>query len=162
MRPVPRPRRGTRFVFVGFWAILVHAAMGSPGSQAAAKTRSTFRRSASTRAGEAASSRTFDLGVTVITSFERPSEEPVGTPAGTSEAGTRAAALRVHSLYRQDHSEQPRLRHADRGSQLRRSSTSLIDATTEPDGSPKPVRSGMIALADVHPDLATGLTAAAL
>jgi CRP/FNR family cyclic AMP-dependent transcriptional regulator len=53
-------------------------------------------------------------------------------------------------------------RHADRGSRFDRSSRSLIGATTESDGFSWPVPSGTIAVADLHPDLATGLIGAEL
>jgi CRP/FNR family transcriptional regulator, cyclic AMP receptor protein len=139
--------------------------MRSPGSWAAAINEAP---SVGRRAPELAkrpSSRTSGLGVIVIT-FERLSDETVGSPAREREAAKRAASLRTRSLYRQDRSEQPSqglaALHADRGSRLHRSSTSLFDATTELDGSSKPVRSGTIALADLYPDLATGLGAAGL
>jgi CRP/FNR family cyclic AMP-dependent transcriptional regulator len=54
------------------------------------------------------------------------------------------------------------LREETAGSRRDRSSTSLIDATTEPHGSSQPVPCGTIALVDLHPDLATGLSAAEL
>jgi CRP-like cAMP-binding protein len=69
-------------------------------------------------------------------------------------------------LYRADHSEPPEQRHADRHVdrefQFDRASRALGDTTTEPNGASQPVPVGTIALADLHPDLAAGLSAADL
>lgn len=84
----------------------------------------------------------------------------------------RAGAARTHAvlgtraLYRADHSEPPEQRHAerhaDRDFQFDRASRVLGDATSEPNGASQPVPVGTIALADLHPDLAAGLSAADL
>jgi CRP/FNR family cyclic AMP-dependent transcriptional regulator len=95
--------------------------------------------------------------------LEPRTEEIVGSPAAARAAGTDGAALRASSRYPQGHpSELDAAAHADGASRPNRSSTSLIHITTGRDGFVRPVRCGTIALVDLHPDVAIGLSAAEL
>jgi CRP/FNR family transcriptional regulator, cyclic AMP receptor protein len=92
------------------------------------------------RAGRSGFAPNLQPGVTVINHRERPSDKTVVRQALANYIPP----------------------HANGRSSFDRSSTSLIDAATEPNGSSQPVPSGTIALADLYADLATGLTAAEL